>query len=73
METSWENHGYVTISDETGKTLAHSDDIQHNRCNNRSEQIALILQQVNDVLSESLKGEDTTDEEVESESSSLKA
>ena len=73
VETSWENHGYVTLYDETGKTLAHSEDIQHNRCNNRSEKIALLLQQVNDALSESLKAEDTTDEEVESKSSSLKA
>ena len=73
VETTWENHGYVTLSDEAGNKIAHSDDFQHNG-RNRTEQTALILQQVNDALSGSGKAsnEDTTDEEVESESS-LKA
>lgn len=33
-ETSWDDltaHGYVTLKDSTGKTLAHRDGFQHNR------------------------------------------
>jgi len=31
VETTWENHGYVTIKDASGKTLLESKDYQHNK------------------------------------------
>ena len=50
-ERSRMEHGFVTILDADGNTLAHSDDFQHNRkYHNRFEMADELLEAVNDKM-----------------------
>jgi hypothetical protein len=47
-ETTFENHGYVTILSQEGDRLAHSSNIQHNMSfrNNREAMIEQLVDEV---------------------------
>jgi len=49
VETTWENHGYVTIKDASGKTLVESEDYQHNKSYRQLKTgVASLIAQIKD-------------------------
>ena len=56
-ETTWQDHGFVTVLSADGATLAHSADFQHNRnYHKRFEMADELMESVNDKMAKGAKG-----------------
>ena len=58
-ETTWQDHGFVTVLSADGTTLAHSADFQHNRnYHKRFEMADELMESVSDKTAKGAKGAD---------------